>query len=1056
MTGIIDAAISRTRTILSVLVIVIVAGLISYVNIPKEADPDIPIPFIFVSLTLQGISPEDAERLLIKPVEVEVQSIEGLTEMRSFAAQGVGGVILEFDVNFDKDKALIDVRDKVDNARAELPEDADEPRVVEFNTSTFPVLIVTLSGDVPERTLFRLARRLQDQVEGLGGVLEVELLGQREELLEVVVDPAALESYDVSATELINAVTLNNRLVAAGSLDTGEGRFSVKVPGLIETAEDVYNLPVKTSDSDGLVTLQDIAEIRRTFLDANGYARFNAKPTMALQVTKRVGANIIEVISSVRTLVDEESQNWPSAVQVNYTADASDWIRRSLGQLQASIITAISLVMIIVVAALGLRSAMLVGIAIPTSFLVAFLLMTVLDVTLNFMVMFGLVLSVGILVDGGIVVVEYADRKMAEGLERREAFARAAKRMFWPIVSSTLTTLAAFFPMLFWPGVSGKFMSYLPITLILVLGGSLVVALIFLPVLGTVLGRPQRAADDTLKHLTAAEHGDLSALGGLTGAYIRFVSFIIRIPGIVVASVITLLVVIMILFSMFGRGVEFFVETEPERAYVFVSARGNLSAIESRDLTIEVERIVSEIAGVKSVFTTTQTSDASGNVSAGGGSGSTPADMIGQILIELEKWEDRRPGKVILQEVRERTAGLAGVRVEVRQEQNGPPTGKDLQVELTAIDYDALSAGIAIIREHMETGIQDLIEIEDTRPLPGIEWELDVDRERAGRFGADIATIGATVQLVTNGVLVDTYRPDDAEDEIDIRVRFPESYRNIEQLDTLRIRTNDGLVPISNFVTREPRLRVNQIDRIDGRRVMNIRANTAPGVLADDKVRELRQWLTEEAELPEGVSWRFRGADEESQESAAFLGNALLASLFLMFVILLTQFNSFYHSILILSTVVLSTVGVLVGMMIMGQTFSVIMTGTGIVALAGIVVNNNIVLIDTYQRLRGDGFDVPDAVVRTAAQRLRPVILTTITTMCGLLPMMFAVNINYFTREMSVGGPVAVWWVQLATAVVFGLGFATMLTLLVTPALLALPNHYKAFFGKLFKRRQPA
>ncbi len=1051
MTGIIDAAMGRARTVLAVLFIGIIAGYMAYRGIPKEADPDIPIPFIFVSLALQGISPEDAERLLVKPVEQEVQSVEGLKEMQSYAAQGNAGIILEFDVNFDKDSALIDVREKVDLARSELPDDAEEPIVREFNTSTFPVIVVTLSGAVPERTLFHLAKGLQEEIETLPGVLEAQLTGQREELLEVVIDPANLESYDVSQSELVTAITRNNRLVAAGSMDTGEGRFSVKVPGLFETAQDVYNLPIKVS-GDGIVTLGALAEIRRTFQDPGGYARFNGNPALSIQVVKRVGENIIEINSAVRAMVAEAQSRWPDAIEVDFIADQSDWINRSLSQLEASILTAILLVMVVVVAALGFRSALLVGVAIPSSFLFGFLILQTIGLTMNFMVMFGLLLSVGILVDGAIVVVEYADRKMAEGLHRREAYALAAKRMFWPVTSSTLTTLAAFFPMLFWPGVSGKFMSYLPITLITILSAALMVALIFLPVLGSVFGKGQAADPKTLRALSASEDGDLRELGGLTGLYVRFVSGSIRRPGLVFLVVLAVLFVVVELYGFFGRGVEFFVETEPEQAYVIVSGRGNLSVDEARDLVIEVEDVVRTVPGIRALLTTTQTVGA-GSSGPGGNAGALPPDMIGQILIELAPWEQRKPGREILEEVRRRTASISGLRIEVKAREDGPPTGKDIQIELSSISYGALIAATAKVSTYLRDETDGIIELEDTRPLPGFEWVLEVDRERAGRFGADITTIGATVQLVTNGILIDTYRPDDSEDEIDIRARFPEEFRTVDQLDTLRIRTNDGLVPISNFVRRVPQPRVNQIDRIDGRRVMQVRANVeGGGARTAEKVAEVRRWLSEEANLGADVRWRFRGADEESQQAGQFLVGAMGASLFLMFVILLTQFNNFYHASLILSTVILSTIGVLVGMMVMGQTFSIIMTGTGIVALAGIVVNNNIVLIDTFQRLHGQGTDIHEAIVRTAAQRLRPVVLTTITTMCGLLPMMFALNVDFFGRDISVGGPVAVWWVQLATAVVFGLGFATVLTLLITPVLLIAPTHFRRFFVGIVRR----
>ncbi|MEX0838529.1 MAG: efflux RND transporter permease subunit, partial [Parvibaculum sp.] len=418
---------------MTTMVLMVIAGLIAYITIPKEADPDIPIPIFYVSITHQGISPEDSERLLIRPMETELRSLEGLKEIRATASQGHAGIVLEFDVNFDKDKALQDVREKVDLARAELPSESDEPTVREFNAALFPVLIVTLSGEVPERTLYDAARRLKDEIEAVPTVLQAELVGHREELLEVVIDPAKLESYGISQSELINIVQMNNRLVAAGNIDTGQGRFSIKVPGLFETREDVLTLPIKVS-GDGIVTLSDVADIRRTFKDPEGYARFNGHPAIAIEITKRIGTNIVDNNTQVRAVADAFTADWPEAIHVDFTLDASSWIHRSLGSLQSSIATAIVLVMVVVVAALGLRSALLVGFAIPTSFMIGFLFLSITGYTVNMMVMFGMLLSVGMLVDGAIVVVEFADRKMAEGLDRRAAYGLAAKRMFWPVV----------------------------------------------------------------------------------------------------------------------------------------------------------------------------------------------------------------------------------------------------------------------------------------------------------------------------------------------------------------------------------------------------------------------------------------------------------------------------------------------------------------------------------------------------------------------------------------------------------------------------------------------
>lgn len=1044
MNAFIEAAIGHSRTVLTSMVLLVAAGIISFISIPKEADPDIPIPIFYVSIVHQGISPEDAERLLIRPMETELRSLEGLEEITATASQGHAGIVLEFDVNFDKDAALQDVREKVDLARAKLPSDTEEPVVREFNAALFPVLIVTLSGDVPERTLYNAARRLKDEIEGVPTVLQAELVGHREELLEVVIDPAKLESYNVSQAELINVVSLNNRLVAAGNIDTGQGRFSVKVPGLFEDREDVLNLPVKVS-GEGVVTLSDIADIRRTFKDADGYARFNGHPAIAIEITKRIGTNIIDNNQHVRQVVDEFTAQWPEAIHVNYTLDASDWIFRSLGSLQSSIATAIVLVMIVVVAALGLRSAMLVGIAIPTSFMIGFFFLASSGYTINMMVMFGMLLAVGMLVDGAIVVVEYADRKMSEGLDRREAYTLASKRMFWPVASSTATTLAAFLPMLLWPGVSGKFMSYLPITLIVVLSASLLTALVFVPAMGAIFGKAESENDDVLKQLAGAETGDIRALPGLTGSYVRTLDKLVRYPGLVLAATGAVLVSTIILFSMFSNGVEFFVDTEPERAIVLVSARGNLSAQDTLTLAQDVEQIVLDTEGVATVFTRTGPGLGSGST----GRNDVPKDLVAQMMIELKPYEERRKGAIILEEIRQNTKSIPGIKVELRKQEDGPPTGKDIQIELTSTDYQKLLATTALIRSHLDSEVGGLIDVEDGRPLPGVEWVMAVDREMAGRFGADVTSVGAVIQLVTNGIMIGEYRPDDAQDEVDIRARFPDNYRVLDQLDQLRVQTTSGLVPISNFVGREAQPQVSTIERINGYRRIMIKANTAVDpatgnkINVDDKVGEISDWLSQQTMDP-AVKVKFRGANEEQAESASFLGGALIGALFLMFIILLTQFNSFYHSVLTLSTVVLSTVGVLIGMVVTGQAFSVIMTGTGIVALAGIVVNNSIVLIDTYQRLREDAMDAVEAVLRTAGQRLRPIMLTTITTMLGLLPMALQINLDFVTREIVIGGPVSVWWVQLSTAIIFGLGFSTLLTLVLVPVLLAAPSVLRA------------
>jgi len=1046
MNGLIDGAIGRARMVLAILAVALFAGTLTYMGLPKEADPDVPIPFVGVTIPLEGVSPEDAERLLVRPVETELQGIEGVKQIDSYGLEGAGQIIIEFDVSFDQDQAVLDVREKVDLAKREFPEEAREPVITELNASLFPILAINLYGDAPERGLYRIGQELKEELEGLEGVLEARLQGDREEVLEIVVDPVKLETYNISYQEIFAVVSSNNRLVPAGRIDMGEGRFPVKVPGLIKTADDALNLPVKSS-GDAVITLADVATIQRTFKDREVYAEFNGQPSVSIQIVKRTGANILDTVADVQTIIDKRQTVWPDTVNVTLTSDMSEMIDSQLGQLQASIAVAVVLVMIIVVAALGLRSAALVGLAIPGSFVMAFLMLGMFGYTINMMVMFGMVIAVGILVDGAIVVVEYADRKMAEGLHRQEAYGMAAKRMFWPIVASSATTLAAFFPFLFWDSLVGKFMSYLPITLIFVLVASLVMALIFLPVLGSVVGgRGTSETDSALAEVSGADGDPLDAPGWL-GGYARATAELIKRPLIVTFGAVLTIVAIFVWFGSTPHKSELFLDVEPEQLYVFVRAQGNLSANEEYEL---VERAAGRLLPIKGIesMATTSGSEGSGSFNFDG-VGAPPQDTIGRVLINLRDREEGFDGRETEQEIRDRLVGVPGLKTEVQKLEQGPPTGKDVQIAIRSNDGDALLAVTAQVRDFVNT-MDGLREVEDSRPLPGIEYRLQVDRAQAGKFGVDVSQVGAAVQLLTNGILVGRYRPDDALDELDIRVRLPESERSVEALDRLRIATPMGQVPLDQFVTRVPAQKVTKIERRDGKRLIMLRANAAEQGEGAAKVQEIKDWIAG-AGLNPAVDINFEGADEDNAEAMAFFGTAAMAALFLMGIILLWEFNNFYHVLLTLSAVILSTAGVLIGIQMILPYISVLMIGTGIVALAGIVVNNNIVLIDTFQRLKRDGRTSEEAAIAASAQRIRPILLTTLTTICGLLPMVFMMNVNFRAGAISFGGITAEWWVPLATAVVFGLGFSTMLTLIVTPVWLAAPQKIARLRDRIFR-----
>ncbi|MEM9987874.1 MAG: efflux RND transporter permease subunit [Pseudomonadota bacterium] len=1054
LTGLVDAAFNRAKVAMLALVVMAMLGISSYINAPRESDPDIPLPFVQIILPLPGVSPEDAERLLIRPTETELQSLEGLVQMDSNAFDGAGEIRLEFEPTLDMDQAVLDVREAVDRAKAEYPLEAKEPIVEELNAQQlFPVVTVVLSGDVPERALFKAAKSLEDQLAALPGVLEVNLAGARDEVAEIIISPEAMENYGVTPNEIAAAIQRNNALVTAGNMRFADGSYAVKVPGLFKSLTDIETIPLR-ADAQNLITLGDVADVRRTFEDADGYARFNGEAAIGLNIAKRTGANLINVTEVVRAEALRMAESWPSTIEVAFVGDQSTLVASVFSSLTASISLAIILVMIVVVAALGLRSAVLVGIAIPSSFLIGLFLIGVFGFTLNMMIMFSMVLSVGMLVDGAIVIVELADRRMSEGVPRREAFMGASKRMFWPITASTATTLAAFVPFLFWDSVDGEFMKWIPITLILILTSSLFVALIFLPIIGASFAIPEGLkkrfnlkGQGEGRERIDLDNTDPTTLDGPTGSYARFIQKLVEHPVKVTLFALFAVVMCQKIFAGSGTEVEYFIRNDSEQVLVLVQGRGNMSEQDILQVSMEVQERIQDHPAIEYIYLQTGPAISRDR--------NATAESIAQINLDLIPYQDREHSSVVLEELRDRTASVPGVVVEVRQPEQGPQIGKDVQVELTAADFTQAMEGARLVREFMEQStvavagldVPTFMDIEDNQPLPGIEWEMVVDRAEAGRYGLTVSDVGSAIQLVTEGLIVGTYRPDDSDEELDIRLRYPADARSIEQLSLINITTPLGNVPLTNFTVRQPQQQVSNIMRRDARRIMDIKANantqTAGHEVSQDlATKVINDWL-ETGVLAEqvgsGVQWKLRGAAEDRDAASSFFQAAMTAAMFMIGVILLLQFNNFYHSLLTLSAVILSVFGVLLGIALSGQYISVIMTGVGIVALAGIVVNNNIVLIDTFHNLRKTGLDIRDAVVRTAAQRLRPVLLTTITTIIGLLPMGFEIDIDFAAATIGIGNETSDWWVLLSSAIVYGLAFSTLLTLVLTPVLLAAP-----------------
>ena len=1126
--NIIDYAISHSRVILGILVFILVAGSTAYINIPKEATPDVNIPFIYISLSQKGISPDDSERLLVKPIEDEVKTVEGVKEVRSTAYNGGGNVLLEFNPGFDADKAMDDVREKVDKAKGDLPSEADEPSVNEVNISAFPILLISLSGDLPDRALQELGENLKEEIETIPSVLEAKIGGKRKEQVDIIVDVSAIEGYEINLNSLINIVNQNNMMVSAGQQDTGDGSFNIKVPGLFENLEDVLDTPIKTF-GDSVITFRDIAKVKRTFEDRKTYARVNGKNSVTIEVSKRIGENIIQTSDAVKKKVRETQVNFPTNLNISFSQDNSTYIKNMLNSLQNNVIAAIILVLIIILGILGVRSGFLVGVSIPGSFLSGVLALSLMGFTVNIVVLFALILSVGLLVDGAIVVVEYADRKINEGNSISNAYSIASKKMALPIIASTVTTLAAFLPLIFWPGLAGEFMKFMPITLICVLTSSLFMALLFVPVVGASIGTifkillqiiiplifaiiifnlislsinylnvgnifltlikflipilifiyvsiriipysekiknsinsPVKNISKTAVALSSDSNISPLQIPGFTGIYAKFINRLLNHPAKVLAAAIIVLVSIQFLYTRIGSGVEFFPEVEPDLSKIVIYARGNLSVQEKNDYVSRVENLILNIQNNKKEFKNIYST--SGNVSD---QSESSEDFIGSVSLEYVDLEYRRPSKIILKEILTKARSINGIKVETREQEAGPPTGKPINIKLTSKNKDLLFSEAIRLKKFMDN-YPGLVNVEDNLPAPGIEWEIKVNRKQASKFNANISSIGNVIKLSTNGIKLGEYRPDDSSESIPIYLRYPQEGRTLDMLQNLRVRTENGLVPISNFVEIVPQSRTGNIVRIDSKNAVNIQTDVDIGIFADSKMKELEYALgltknkpyfrgKQIEEIPtfklnENVRAKLTGESEDQKEAQEFLSKAFMVALFMMLMILLMQFNSFYSSFLILFAVVMSTAGVLIGLMVTGQAFGIVMTGVGVIALAGIVVNNNIILIDTFDYLKKQMPNIKDAIIKTGAQRLRPVLLTTFTTVLGLLPMVTMTNVDFFTRQIKIGTQDTQWWVQLSTAIVFGLIFATILTLVVTPSLLMLRENIKIWYEKRIK-----
>ncbi len=1023
-----NAAIRQRSTVFALMLIILIVGTYSYITLPRESNPDITIPIVLVQTTYEGVSSSDIESLITNPIERKLRGLKNVEEISSVSAEGSSMISVEFVPDVNIDDAMQWVRDKVDQAKGDLPVDLEnDPSILEINLAEFPILMVAVSGDVGETLLKGVAEELEENIEEIQGVLDVVLTGGREHEVRVEVDPDRLAAYRISFSEIVSAVARENVNIPGGSIDIGEGKYLLRIPGEFTDPAQIDNV-VMVVRGGKPIYFKDLATVDFTFEDATSYARLNSETTVTLAVKKRTGENIIEVTDRIFALLEMAKPMLPEGVELSVTLNQSKDIRRMVNELENNILTGLILVVAVLFIFLGLRNSFFVALAIPFSMLLSFIIIQALGMTLNMVVLFSLILALGMLVDNAIVIVENIYRHMQEGSSRVEAARTAASEVGWPVISSTITTLCAFLPMIFWPGIMGEFMKYLPITLIITLSSSLFVALVITPTVCAYFMRVKKGEVQPDIERTR-----------VVRLYRQTLELALRHQGVTIALAVAGLFAILSLYIVLGHGVELFPETEPNRAFVEIKAPEGTSLDTSDSYARIAEKVVLPEQDVR--FTTAEVGvGSSGDLGSGGSSGQSHMSKISIEFVDRD--ERHEPSTAVLARVRDELAGFAGAEIKVEKEKQGPPTGAPVTIEIIGENVDIVTSLVEQARRLIKD-VPGLVDLKDDLARAKPEIRVQVDREKATLLGLSTADISVMVKASISGEKMGVYR--DGKDEYDIMVRLPEERREtMADIENLLVPTNTGApVPLSTVARLEIGSGFGSIRHIDQKRVVSITGNTE-GRNSNEVLLEVQSRLSG-MDVPSGYRVNYAGEQEEQQKASAFLAKAFMIAIFLISLVLITQFNSVSQTFIVMSSVVLSLTGVFIGLMVTVTPFGIIMTGIGVISLAGVVVNNAIVLIDYINQLRQQGMALQEALVKAGTVRFRPVMLTAITTILGLLPMAIGVSFDFRSFSWEIGGESAEWWGPMAIAVIFGLSIATVLTLVVVPVLYSLFARFKDY-----------
>jgi multidrug efflux pump len=1045
-----NAAVNNRVAVYVLMAIIIFLGWNAYTSLPREAAPDITIPLVIVSVPYIGVSPSDIEGLVTQPLERNLKSLKDIKQITSASKEGLSTIRVEFNTGIDIDDALRRVRDEVNSTRPELPDDILDPIVSEINISEFPIMYVNAGGDVGLVRLKKIAEDLQDKVEAIPGVLRADINGGLEPEVQVNCDIYRLSAYEISFDDVANAIRAENLSVPGGSIDTKEKNFTVRVPGEFKDVRPLEDIVVKVRQGKPIY-LRDVATVDYSFEDRLTYSRLNHTEVVSLAVRKRAGENLIRIADQVKQIVNEEQANLPAGVKLEISNDQSRNIKRLVKELENSIMTGMFLVVITLFMFFGFKNSLLISTAIPFSMLIGFTILAAFNITLNFVVLFTLVLVLGILVDDAIVVIENIYRHQQEYNQAPiEAAKAATAEVALPVFTSTITTVSGFIPLLFWPGVVGDFMWFLPITLIITLGASLLVAFIISPVQGSMWINYQkeiRQARKNLEHprwykkynpFTLLFHKvDEKAFPFMQQQYVKALQWTLQRKGKTIAAAVLFLIVIIFLFGVFNSGVEFFPNVEPALVRAVVECPSGTSLDVTNGIAEILEDRLAQIPGKKDIEFVVATVGTSEDPFDFGGQG-TPNKA--QIAINFfEKLKRSQSSFITLDEIRRGTTGMAGADIRVAKQEMGPPVGAPVSVEISGEDYAQLAELSARIKEKIKT-VPNLVDLKDDYDVGKPEVEVVVDREKAGLLWTNTRQIANTVRAAVSGVEASKYRV--GEDEYKIRVRALEQQRNtVADLENIHVTfmNMEGKrysFPLTAVASIRRTSSVTDIRRKDMKRVITVTGD-AEGRLASEVLDDVKARLAN-FDLPAGYQIKFTGKDEEQKKAEAFLSNAFVITLLLVFLILVSEFNSIRVPFVIMLSVLLSLIGVMIGLMVTRMPFSVIMTGVGVIALAGIVVRNGIILLDFAKHKLQQGMPLEQALVEAGRVRLRPVLLTAASTALAVLPLATGFDFDWRELHFVIGAESAAFWGPLGVAIIFGLTIATFLTLVIVPTFYAL------------------